>query len=105
MNGLLKIVVTFICVACFIFTARHHGWGSIRRFAAGTLLAIVLFALMGCDVEPPRVTENSIELSWYNVKASVQDVTLKDGTHCAVLIGSDGRSGIDCDWNNKARPE
>lgn len=60
-------------------------------------LAIIfaLALLAGCGKSPDSSSKVRRSTGW---GTEVQLHTLPDGTRCAVLMGPEGRGGIDCDW-------
>lgn len=64
-------------------------------------LAILLaLALCACERAPTK-TETGISLRAAGSTATVQTIALDDGTRCAVMVGPEGRGGIDCDWGSR----
>lgn len=63
-----------------------------------TGLAVVLI-LVGCNNQSENLPDGIIEASTPMYDGEVTEVTLKDGTRCAVLLGYN-RGGISCDWEN-----
>ena len=63
-------------------------------------LAIIVFAaiLPACKRVDDPSQQNVKEVQSYRYHSEVQEVTLKDGTRCVVMAGSEGRGGITCDW-------
>lgn len=78
----------------------------MKAFLLGSFCGFLLvLCACGPATEKPEVRENEIRIKTNFVRASVQEVTLSNGTRCAILNGPDGKGGIDCDWENKAKPE
>lgn len=73
-------------------------------FTTGLALALaviaICFALVGCDgstTRQPVGMDGDIYINNGYGGATVTNITLKDGTHCAVLVG--GHAGaISCNW-------
>lgn len=64
----------------------------IRRGMKKILLLLSAVFLVGCDN-----SHNAQELGWRFTTDAVKEVTLKDGTNCAVYQGMHG-GGISCNW-------
>ncbi len=62
-------------------------------------ILITLLVTTSCSDSNKAIPENELRISdgRYTLKARVEEYALKDGTRCAVLIGS-GKGGISCDW-------
>lgn len=58
------------------------------------LIVVAALALAGCS---KLGTNGGTAVQGMGGSSSVQEVTLKDGTRCAVLIGYQ-KGGIDCGW-------
>lgn len=63
------------------------------------LCSVLALSACGYKVEPVPNTD-AIKVEALGSIGFVQEVTLKDGTKCAVLIGSQ-RGGISCNWKNE----
>lgn len=59
------------------------------------LIILSTLVLAGCGA---YADTNGINVSGADGIASVQEITLKDGTRCAVLVGYQ-KGAISCDWN------
>jgi len=78
---------------------RSHVVKSVRTGGGREVLLIVAAcALGGCSPTQQR-NGDSIEVSAGGAAATVQVVTLADGTRCATLIGS-YKAAISCDWEH-----
>lgn len=63
---------------------------------------LVILAVLLCDCSrSPTPTEIGIEVNAADGSAMVQEVFLKDGTRCAVIVGY-SKGGIDCEWRNRS---
>lgn len=72
----------------------------MKIFILVCLLVILAVLLCGYS-RAPTPTEIGIEVHAAGGTAMVQEVLLKDGTRCAVIVGS-SKSGIDCEWRNRS---
>jgi hypothetical protein len=63
------------------------------------LIVLVALVLAGCGKpHDPKYHENGVTVYDSGGSGSVQEITLTDGTRCAILVGY-SKGGIDCDWN------
>jgi hypothetical protein len=58
------------------------------------VFALIVFSIVACGPLPTQGTPSAV--TW---GGDVMEVTLKDGTRCAVLLGAN-RGGITCDWQH-----
>jgi hypothetical protein len=65
-------------------------------------LALCATILTGCGQHAGNSEDNSdfIVVRSYGNVGSITSINLKDGTQCAVLVGS-SKGAIDCDWKTK----
>jgi len=59
---------------------------------------LISLALFGCGGAPEK-TANGTLVSSSGGTAEVQEITLSDGTRCAVMVGV-YKAGISCDWRS-----
>jgi hypothetical protein len=63
------------------------------------LIVLVALVLAGCGAPPnPKHYGNGIAVGGEGGSASIQEITLTDGTRCAILVGYE-KGAISCDWN------
>jgi len=61
-------------------------------------LLLIVTALAGCSYAPEE-TATGISVGAAGGSVEVQEVRLKDGTRCAVIIGYE-KGAISCDWSH-----
>jgi hypothetical protein len=64
-----------------------------------TQLAIAIFAILisGCERKAETLESGAIKVGGIVGNATIQIITLEEGTMCAVLVGAQ-KAALDCNW-------
>lgn len=81
---------------------RKRAWLLFRNdWAMISMWAAVVFGIFLIACSDADMTDSSAGVLWHNIglDASYTEVTLRDGTRCAIFDGHSA-GGIDCNWKN-----